>query len=281
MSIRVVDARQALVDIRSGMDDAALMKKYRLSQEHLGQLFEKLESLHVLKRLNARMLLKDIRAGLNDTNLMLKYNLSETALQNAFIEIIRSGLSVEPTARPLVQPKKRISAQAIVRDIRSGMTGSEIMDKHKLSVRGLQRVFRKLVDAGWLTRDECVGVLPDEEASITLQKIRQTTRRLPVLSVTLYDKRRPSVTGALRDISDRGLGVSGMHAVIDETRTLVIVPNESLPLSPFSVHVRCRWFKEGDAGLPCTAGFEIMHAELSSIEALRELIEEVTLTFEE
>lgn len=281
MSIRVIDAKQALMDIRSGMDDAGLMKKYRLSPAHLQRLFQKLESLNVLKRLNARMLLKDIRAGLNDTNLMLKYNLSETALQNAFIEIIRSGLSVEPSDLKQVQPKRRISAHTLVDDIRAGTIGPQLMEKYKLSPRGLQRVFRKLVDAGWLTREECAGVAPDEETSITLQKIRQTTRRLPVLSVTLYDKRRPGITGVLRDISERGIGVAGMDTRVDEARTLVIVPSESLPLAPFSVHCRCRWFREGHGTSPCNAGFEIMHAELTSLEALRELIEEVTLTFED
>ena len=205
------------------MDDESLRKKYRLSPIHLEKLFEKLESLNVLKRLNARMLIKDIRAGLNDTNLMLKYNLSEAALQNAFIEIIRSGLSIEPTDRPHVQPKKRISAQGLVADIRAGMTSAQLMDKHKLTLRGLQRVFRKLVDAGWLTHEECVAAVPDEETSITLQKIRQIPRRLPVLSVALYDRRRPAVTGVLRDISERGLGVAGMRAETDETRTLVVV----------------------------------------------------------
>ena len=281
MSIRFVDAKQALVDIRSGMDDAALMRKYRMSPAHLEKLFGKLESLNMLKRLNARMLLKDIRAGLNDTNLMLKYNLSEAALQNAFIEIIKSGLSIQLEDRPLIRPKKRINAKDMVEDIRSGMSSSQIMVKYKLSDRGLQRVFRKLLDAGWVTRDECVAVLPDDDTSVTLQKIRTSPRRLPVLSVVLYDKNKPSVTGLLRDISERGLGVSGMQAQVDETKTLMVAPSDSLALAPFPVHVRCRWFKEAVDGSHCTAGFEITHAELSSLEALRELIEEVTLTFEE
>lgn len=106
MPIRVVDAKQALEDIRSGMDDNALMQKYRISSLHLEQLFGKLELLNVLKRLPAWGLLKDMRAGLNDANLMAKYHLSAAALQNVFSEMIRNGLILQSSELSPVREKE-------------------------------------------------------------------------------------------------------------------------------------------------------------------------------
>ncbi len=207
MPIRVVDAKQALEDIRSGMDDNALMQKYRISSLHLEQLFGKLESLNVLKRLPARGLLKDMRAGLNDANLMAKYHLSAAALQNVFSEMIRNGLILQSSELSPVREKKRISAKEIVGDIRAGMTAHQLMKKYELSAKGLRRVFHKLLAAGWVAEDEFSAIPADEDITVILQKMRKATRRHPVLSVALYEKGKPHVTGLLRDLSATGLGV--------------------------------------------------------------------------
>ena len=42
MAKRAIKAKEAVADIRSGMDDAALMEKYHLSAEGLQSLFDKL-----------------------------------------------------------------------------------------------------------------------------------------------------------------------------------------------------------------------------------------------
>ena len=46
-----------------------------------------------------------------------------------------------------MEPKRKIKAKDIVSDIRQGMSDSQLMEKHTLSSKGLQSVFRKLVDA--------------------------------------------------------------------------------------------------------------------------------------
>ncbi len=50
--------------------------------------------------------------------------------------------------------KRTINANEIVRDIRSRMTVMELMAKYKLSVRGLDRVMRKLLEAHLITQTE-------------------------------------------------------------------------------------------------------------------------------
>jgi hypothetical protein len=43
--------------------------------------------------------------------------------------------------------KRTINANEIVKDIRSRMTDDQLMAKYSLSARGLERVFRKLLEA--------------------------------------------------------------------------------------------------------------------------------------
>lgn len=50
--------------------------------------------------------------------------------------------------------KPRIKAGDAVRDIRSGMTDSELMEKHGLSAKGLQSLFLKLLEAKAITYAE-------------------------------------------------------------------------------------------------------------------------------
>ncbi len=50
--------------------------------------------------------------------------------------------------------KRTINADEIVRDVRSHMTVMDLMAKYKLSVLGLDRVMRKLLEAHLITQAE-------------------------------------------------------------------------------------------------------------------------------
>jgi|SRR5271157_1221986 len=50
MEKRTVDAKEILADIKSGMDDAALKEKYRLSEQRLESVFNKLIAAGVIKQ---------------------------------------------------------------------------------------------------------------------------------------------------------------------------------------------------------------------------------------
>ncbi len=52
------------------------------------------------------------------------------------------------------EPKRTINAKQAVIDIRSGMTSSDLMQKYHVSAKGLETLFRKLVDVGLLHEDE-------------------------------------------------------------------------------------------------------------------------------
>lgn len=52
------------------------------------------------------------------------------------------------------EPKRTINAKEAAADIRSGMTSSDLMQKYRVSAKGLEVLFRKLVDAGLLHENE-------------------------------------------------------------------------------------------------------------------------------
>ncbi len=50
--------------------------------------------------------------------------------------------------------KKIINVREIVRDIISGMTDAELMDKYRLTAKGLVRVQEKLLEGNHISRSE-------------------------------------------------------------------------------------------------------------------------------
>ncbi|MGO9117984.1 MAG: hypothetical protein ACLQPD_10270 [Desulfomonilaceae bacterium] len=132
MEKKKISAKKAVADIRSGMSDAALMSKYLLSNAGLQSLFDKL-----------------VTAGYMD--------LAEILERTAFLGTVDISESFQPAealkAEDGRQPSKsraatRVNAQEAARDIRSGMDDFALMQKYRLSTKGLPRLFKKLMDVG-------------------------------------------------------------------------------------------------------------------------------------
>ena len=72
------------------------------------------------------------------------------------------------------KPTKKISAKAIMIDLKAGMSDAELMAKYKISFQGLQDLFSKLIEAKLATRAyfdnrarRQVGMLKKSEGSRT------------------------------------------------------------------------------------------------------------------
>jgi len=89
MAVRKVPQNQVLEDIRSGMDETAIRKKYDLSAKGVKRLYEKLIEAKLLgpdlkpvsRKLNLLQFVADIRAGMSNPDIMEKYKLSEDMLR--------------------------------------------------------------------------------------------------------------------------------------------------------------------------------------------------------
>jgi predicted RNA-binding Zn-ribbon protein involved in translation (DUF1610 family)/uncharacterized protein (DUF433 family) len=149
--------------------------------------------------INAQEALDLIRAGKSDSELMARFNLSAKGLQSLFIKLVRAGaldqaeldrrfpdrlesvtISAESEAQtgqaPLQQPPQKptpapgpsIKAGEALKDIRLGMSDSDLMDKYRLSAKGLQNLFDQLVKAGAIGQSELDRRFSSKEETVDL-----------------------------------------------------------------------------------------------------------------
>lgn len=138
MGKKRISAKEAVADIRSGMDDSALMKKYNLLPDGLQSLFDKLVNAGFLD-------LAEIQRRLSGFLGTVVISESDLSPRNG------DGKGVPRSPEPNSAP--RIHAQQAARDIRLGMSDFALMEKYRLSAKGLQSLFDKLISAGLLTRE--------------------------------------------------------------------------------------------------------------------------------
>lgn len=274
----IKDSKQALEDIRAGMDDSALMKKYDLSREALARLFRELSSIGAIRWLNARHILKDIKEGMGNAELIEKYKLSSAGLEILFSELAKAGISVPFNHEARARTKRQISQPQIVHDIRSGMIETQLMEKYELSSWAFQRVLGKLLAVGAITQEEMAIFALKNEESVTLRDMRQHERSCPLVSAAVYVQGQPMIRGRVLDISENGIGIIGIPSEVDDLKTLTISPDDLNVFEPFTLQAVCRWSRQGDRDTTCTAGFAITNIGEPSLGRLRDLLESVTET---
>src|SRR5271157_393721 len=223
--------------------------------------------------------LKFMRLGVDHATLKGKYNLSEEGLQDLYKQLAEAGFLEWTGEDFIVAAKRRIDTKELVTDIRSNLSDVELMEKYKLSSRGLQRVFSKLADSGAVMADDLSGRSISYDDSVTLKNVRGSIRALPILSIGIHERNIPHIMGRIRDLSEEGVGVRGLVAGVGELKSLVVVPDEFLEIDPFSFEAKCRWFRMGDSGKICNAGFEITDIEEGSLIQLQELLQLMTVSF--
>ncbi len=271
-----INAKEVFEDIRAGMDDAALMKKYNLSARELASLFRELSSIGAIRWLKARDILSDIKEGMRDADLIEKYKLSSAGLESLFSELAKAGISVSAGHQARARNKRQISQPQIVHDIHAGMTEAQLMEKYELSSWGMQRVLGKLLAAGGITWQEMAVLSLKSEDSVTLRDMRRHERSYPLVSMAVYEQAKPMIKGRVFDLSQKGLGVIGIRCEVDDLKTLTIAPAELTLFKPLTFQAVCRWFRKGDVETACSAGFAITHIEEPNVKKLRDLLESMT-----
>jgi PilZ domain len=223
--------------------------------------------------------LKFMKLGADHATLKRKYNLSEEGLQDLYRKLSAAGFLEWTGEEFMVSARRRIDTKELVTDIRSNLSAVELMVKYKLSSRGLQRVFTKLVNSGAVMADDISGRSILHDDSVTLQNVRGSLRALPILSIGIHEKNNPQIMGRIIDLSEVGVGVSGLEAQVGELKSLVVVPDEFLEVEPFSFEAKCRWSRMGDEDKICNAGFEIADISVGNFIKLQELLQLMTFSF--
>ncbi|MGO9571381.1 MAG: pentapeptide repeat-containing protein [Desulfomonilaceae bacterium] len=139
-----IDAAEALNYLRSGMDDAALMKKYDLSIRGLQSLFNKLAA-----------------AGL-----ITETQLSERTSTGEMSVSVDEGLfkdSVAHVAAPRIDPTRVLS------HIRSGLDREALLKEYRITAGELQSLLRDMVTADLISRTELAERLPPRQTQLEIR----------------------------------------------------------------------------------------------------------------
>jgi hypothetical protein len=141
MSKKRVSAKEAAAAIRAGMDDTALMERYNLSSDGLQSLIDKL-----------------VHAGFVDLGEI------ENRLPGIFGAVTVSESAINLTGggagngaeRSGNQSSPLVNAQEAAGEIRLGMNDNQLMEKYRLTFKGLQSLFSKLMAAKLITQADLV-----------------------------------------------------------------------------------------------------------------------------
>lgn len=172
--------------------------------------------------------------------------------------------------------KRRISARAVVTDLRAGITDHDLMEKYSLSSKGLQSLFRKLVAANWVEPSELKNRVPSLEDSVDLSPGR-LARCYPLARVPIYDLDDLGVTYYASDLHERGVKVERMKAEVGETKDFLLNAAEFSDAHPFRFSAVCRWSKPATGSQPCFSGFEITQISEDDTQQLRSFLEHASI----
>ena len=153
-----VDQDTILTDIKSGLDDIALMEKFALSGEALQAVFEEL--------------------------LTQGYLAPSDLEERTFVTYPSVVLKVKP-AKPVETLIKKpiIDAADAMHRIKEGMDDAALMKRYEISAKGLQSLISKLVSAGAITHSDLDN--RSAKAHSTVFVDQEVTQELPLPGVTL------------------------------------------------------------------------------------------------
>jgi hypothetical protein len=171
----------------------------------------------------------------------------------------------------MIEQKRELEAKDLIFDIRAGMTDSQIMEKYRLSFRGLQSALKKLLNVQAISPEELYERLPLYEV-MTVDDMRQLVRAPLEYDLPVYEPENPSAEGRVRNITEQGVGIAGIEARVGATKTLVIEASEIAAFDAITFNAQCRWVKKKVSG-EYVAGFEITRITKDNLERLRQLIQ--------
>jgi hypothetical protein len=233
-------------------------------------------------KIKASQLIEDIHTGMTDPELMAKHNLSIKGLQSIF----RQLLEINAITQAELDSRRRLYKDTVilqqleppemVRDIRDGMTDFELMEKHDLSPKGLQRAFDQLLQSGEIDQAELDGRFPAYD-SVAVQSLREMPRYFLAVAVDIYELGHRENRGILRDITEKGVGVVGIMATPGTRKTFTVPSEKFIHEGPIVFEAKCMWATIESWGQEPTAGFQIVKISEKSLQDLRELIHSLAL----
>jgi hypothetical protein len=270
MNKTIISAKEALADIRAGMNDTALMKKYKLSVKGLQSLFKELGQAGIIRYLNVYEVIADLRTGFSNEDLMKKYKLNAHGVHCLLRELDKAGLMSGTEDHNTAPTKLTVNIRQVVLDIKSGLTKTRLMRKYHLSPRGLRWLSMTLISSGAISWQEIYDKLCTTYQELVPDKLRQTRRYTLPFDCHISTSDDLASLGKVRDISEHGLGIFGIRANVGDTKTFTIPADEFGEFAAFTFEAECRWIKKEPGGF--RSGFEISHISVGNLREFQILI---------
>ncbi len=169
--------------------------------------------------------------------------------------------------------KDEVRKEDFLIDLRAGLNEQELMNKYKLTPRGMGTLFRNLVNAEVVTLTELLSRcsrqlnLPEVAGELRIRARKHLEFLLPI-----GESDNPENTGFIYDISEGGVGTRGLKAKVGETMTFDIPTDDYLCTQPIRFQGVCRWVEEKGDRWERGAGFGVVTVLQGSFTELQEII---------
>ena len=128
-----------------------------------------------------------------------------------FEELDRAGL-LKHCAQPDNTPAKiTVNINQVAAEIIGGLGRGQLMEKFRLTSRALRWVCMELVGNGLLSWRELYEKLSSDSEGLVLDKPRESRRYTLGFDVEIHEAGHSEAPGKVRDVTQRGIGVSGMR----------------------------------------------------------------------
>jgi hypothetical protein len=212
---------------------------------------------------------------------MEKYGLSAKGLESMFTKLlsIKAISQKEMDRRPLACSDtvviRQLTAGELVQEIRAGVSDFDLMEKYGLSSKGLEKAFRTLIAAGAIEEEQLRSRSQSVYDTVFIESMREIPRYYLALTVEIYEATRPGVKGKLRDITEQGVGITGIPAKVGEIKTLVIPADKFIDVQQIVFDAECVWTEKPAPGGRFAAGFRLASISEQALTDLKMLIRSV------
>lgn len=174
--------------------------------------------------------------------------------------------------------KKVVHAKDIVGDIRAGLSDTELMTKYRLSSKGLQSAFTKLINNRIISVEEIYGQpRSSDEDTVIIDDMALIQKHFLTVTAPVYEKSRPRIKGRLHEVTERGLTIAGIESRIGEIKSFIIPCREFLAADRISFEAECLWTKVKQESKQWIGGYQITKISKESLVRLRDLVQLLTL----
>lgn len=170
--------------------------------------------------------------------------------------------------------KKQIRIKEIVKDIRSGLPDSELIEKYRISAKGLQSVFMKLLEAQAVTDEDLKNRMQfyDDTGTLDFENLQFASGQSLTCLVTVFDHSNPEIRGSICEIQENGFMIDGIESTTGDIKKFVVAANDFFQIDSFTLEAVCKWSRNESPDDSRVSAYEITDISKEDRGKLVELV---------